>query len=130
MYNDKTTWNPQKDTSFRTGDIAFLSVNAGTGVYLFKEKMHLQLMVNYIGEKYTGVGTTVANNPTGVIPSFLMMNASIHFNISKYFNFQIRANNLLDQYYISPGIRTGAGTQSSFVPQPGRNFNGTMNFFF
>ena len=130
IYNDKTTWNPQKDTSFRTGDIAFLSVNAGTGMYLFKEKMHLQLMANYIGEKYTGVGTTVANNPTGVIPSFLMINASIHFNISKYFNFQIRANNLLDQYYISQGIRTGAGTQSSFVPQPGRNFNGTMNFFF
>jgi outer membrane receptor protein involved in Fe transport len=130
IYNDKTTWNPQKDTSFRAGDIAFLSVNAGTGMYLFKEKMHFQLMVNYTGEKYTGVGTTVANNPTGLIPSFLMINASINFNISKYFNFQIRANNLLDQYYISPGIRTGAGTQSSFVPQPGRNFNGTMNFFF
>lgn len=130
VYNDKTTWNQNKDTSFRVGDIAFLSVNAGTGMYLFKEKMHLQLMVNYVGEKYTGVGTTVANNPTGIIPSYLLVNASINFYITKYFNFQIRANNLLDQYYISPGIRTGAGTQSSFVPQPGRNFNGTMNFFF
>lgn len=130
VYNDKTTWNANKDTSFRVGDIAFLSVNAGTGMYLFKEKMHLQLMLNYVGEKYTGVGTTVANNPTGVIPSFLMVNASVNFYITKYFNFQIRANNLLDEYYISPGIRTGAGTQSSFVPQPGRNFNGTMNFFF
>lgn len=130
VYNDKTTWNANKDTSFRVGDIAFLSVNAGTGMYLFKEKMHLQLMVNYVGEKYTGVGTTVANNLTGVIPSFLMVNASVNFYITKYFNFQIRANNLLDQYYISPGIRTGAGSQSSFVPQPGRNFNGTMNFFF
>ena len=48
----------------------------------------------------------------------------------EYFIFQIRANNLLDTDYISPGIRSASGTQSSIVPQPGRNFHGTMNFYF
>ena len=128
--SDRTVWNANKDTTYRTGDIAFLSLNAGAGLYLFKEKMHLQLMANYVGNKYTGPGTTVANNLTGVIPSFMLINAAINFNVTKYLVFQIRANNLLDTDYISPGIRTAAGTQSSFVPQPGRNFNGTMNFYF
>jgi len=127
---NKAVANKSADTNYRAGDIAFISLNAGAGASLFKEKVHFQVMMNYVGEKFTGKGTTVTGNLTGVIPSFMLLNFAMNFNITKYFIFQIRANNLLDTDYISPGIRSASGTQSSTVPQPGRNFHGTMNFYF
>ncbi len=119
-----------KDSLLRTADIALFSFNAGFGIYLFKQKVHLQLLANYVGEKYTGPGTTLPKNLVGTIPSFLLIHSVLNVNISKYITFQFKVNNLLDQQYISPGIRTATGSQSSFVPQPGRNFHGTMNFYF
>jgi outer membrane receptor protein involved in Fe transport len=119
-----------KDSLLRTADIALFSFNAGFGIYLFKQKVHLQLLANYVGEKYTGPGTTLPKNLVGTIPSFFLVHSVLNVNITKYITFQFKVNNLLDQQYISPGIRTATGSQSSFVPQPGRNFHGTMNFYF
>ena len=127
---DESIWNRNIDTTYTTADIAVLSYNFGAGVYLFKQKAHFQLMGNYVGQKLTGPGTTIADNLAGAVPAFFLLNSSLNFDIFKNFNLQFRINNILDVKYFSPGVFSGTGPQSSNVPQPFRNFNMSMNFTF
>lgn len=127
---DQSIWNRNIDTTYTTADIAVLSYNFGAGVYLFKQKAHFQLMGNYVGQKLTGPGTTIADNLAGTVPAFFLLNSSLNFDIFKNFNLQFRINNILDVKYFSPGVFSGTGPQSSNVPQPFRNFNMSMNFTF
>ena len=87
-------------------------------------------MGNYVGQKLTGPGTTIADNLAGAVPAFFLLNSSLNFDIFKNFNLQFRINNILDVKYFSPGVFSGTGPQSSNVPQPFRNFNMSMNFTF
>ena len=87
---DESIWNRNIDTTYTTADIAVLSYNFGAGVYLFKQKAHFQLMGNYVGQKLTGPGTTIADNLAGAVPAFFLLNSSLNFDIFKNFNFLLK----------------------------------------
>ena len=65
--------------------------------------------MNYVGERQTGEGTTVEDNPDQ-FPSFLIFNSAISYrNLLPGLTLQLVANNLLDKTYYHPGPRSASG---------------------
>jgi len=112
-----------KDSLTRMGDIATFSANAGVNMRLLRN-FNLNVRVNYVGDKPTGPGTTTSGNPYTSTPGYTLLNGTLGYIIKKIGVVQIRADNIFDINYYSPGVRAASGIQSSRVPLPGRVFYG------
>lgn len=106
----------------RIGDIASHQFNAGVNALYFKH-LNLNLRTNYIGERKTGPGTNVPANLATFDPVFLLNGSAMYQNIIPGLDFQFGVNNILDQEYNDPGIRTANGVANiMFTPQNRRNY--------
>ena len=99
----------------RTGDIAPYSANAGINIAFFQQKLNVNMRVNIVGEKPTGVGTSVVGNPYTNIPAYQLLNATVGYKIVKGILVQIGSTNILNTPYYSPGVRAADG--STYAPR-------------
>jgi outer membrane receptor for ferrienterochelin and colicins len=117
------------DSSVRTGDIATFSGNAGVNVAFFRNKFNLNTRVNYVGDKPTGKNTSVASNPFTNIPGYALLNATLGYRIVNGILIQVGCNNIADNKYYTPGVRTADGNvYAPRVIQPGRNYMARLIF--
>jgi len=111
------------DSLVRTGDIATASANAGVNISFFRKKLNLNTRVNVIGDKPTGVNTSVSANPYTRIDGYTLLNATLGYRVIKNILIQFGCNNILNTMYYSPGVRTADGSvYAPRVIQPSRNF--------
>ena len=111
-------------------DIAKHHINAIVN-YTFLDNLNINFRLNYISNKYAGVGTTVATNPQNVFPGYTIANSTIGYTIIKGTTVQLVCNNIFNKYYFNPAGRAadGINTPSSLL-QPGRNFFIKLNYEF
>ena len=119
------------DSLLKTAQIADFTVFAGLGWHFLKKKAYLYVATNIVGNKYTGLGTTIANAADmQIIPGYQLINATLRYHIKPNTSIQFIGRNLLDALYFAPGIRSAAGSQSSLIPQMGRSIDIALNFKF
>jgi outer membrane receptor for ferrienterochelin and colicins len=112
-----------KDSIVRTGDIAMISGNAGVNISFFEKKLTLNTRLNMVGDKPTGLHTSVNANPFTKVSAYGLLNATLGYRIIKDILLQVSCNNILDRKYYSPGVRTADGSvYAPVVLQPGRNY--------
>jgi outer membrane receptor protein involved in Fe transport len=120
-----------KDSLLKTAQIADFTVFAGLGWWFFKKKAYVYVATNLVGNKYTGLGTTIANaSDMQVIPGYQLINATLRYHIKPNTSIQLIGRNLLNALYFAPGIRSASGSQSSLIPQMGRTIDLALNFKF
>jgi outer membrane receptor protein involved in Fe transport len=123
--------NPDEITTLKTAQISDFTLYAGFGTKFLKDKIYFYISSNVVGNKYTGKGTSLANSTQLItIPGYQLINAALKVDIFQNITFQVIGRNLLNHYYAAPGIRSASGSQSSLVPQPGRNIHLALNFRF
>ena len=139
-YNDKklrvffnyTFTNPidtnlQSGEELRIADISSHQFNVG-GNYKFKNGLNINIRNNFVGAKEVGEGTTVPAN-TETFNAYFLLNTTVGYEFFKEkFNFQFSINNILDQEYFSPGIRSASNEYSARIPQFGRNMQFRLSF--
>jgi outer membrane receptor for ferrienterochelin and colicins len=104
----------------RISDIADHQANVSIN-YLYKEILNASLTANFIGERKTGINTTVPTNPDKFEPT-LILNSTLSFTPKKYgFSLQFTVFNLLNREYFSPGLDYASGDLASSLKQNGRN---------
>jgi len=119
------------DSALKTAQVADFTVFAGLGWHFLKKKAYLYVATNIVGNKYTGLGTTIANAADmQIIPGYQLLNATLRYHIKPNTSIQLIGRNLLDALYFAPGIRSAAGSQSSLIPQMGRTIDIALNFKF
>ena len=117
------------DSSTRIGDISRASANAGVNFSTWHDKLLLHLRTNIVGRKETGATTTVYTNPLSYIAGYVLFNTAITVHPLPWLRAQVFCDNILNQYYESPGVRSADGlVYSSAVPQPGRTFGLSLIF--
>ncbi len=110
------------DSTVRTGDIATYSANAGINIPFLK-KLNLNTRVNIVGNKPTGIGTSIASNPYTDVPGYTLLNATLGYRVVKNVLLQVGCNNIFNTAYYSPGVRTAdGGVYAPLVLQPSRTF--------
>lgn len=131
VYANATYTNPESifskvkggDSVVRTGDIATYSGNAGVNVSFFKKKINLNTRINIVGNKPTGLGTSVNANPYTDVQGYYLLNATLGYRVIKNVLVQVGCNNILNAAYYSPGVRTADGAvYAPIVLQPSRTF--------
>ena len=105
----------------RIADIASQRANLGAGFPLWK-KASLSLRWNYVGSRPTGAGTSVPTNPLRRIDAYSVAHATFTYkDVVPGASLQLIVNNLLDETYEDPGVRTADGFDlAGSIPQPGR----------
>jgi outer membrane receptor protein involved in Fe transport len=115
-------YNTENDEKIRIGDIASHKFNAGIDVFLLK-KLNINLRMNYVGEKPVGKNTTISENPLNKIDAYWLFNGSVAYKISTNFRLQLSVNNILNNLYYDPGVRSADGIYyAARLPQNERNF--------
>lgn len=103
------------------GDISLHKFNIGANALYFN-RLNINLRLNYIGDRKTGVGTTVPANP-GKFPSHTLINMAVTYEMNWGLSFQLLCDNLTDVRYSDPGVRSADGFQYAYrTPQKERNF--------
>lgn len=107
------------------GDIAKHHFNVGVnGVFLKNEKLNVNLRFNYVSGRRVGRGTSVPLNPqpNGLFPAYKIFNTAITYTISNAIQVQAIVNNILNEKYSDPGIRSANGVDQAYrTPQKGTN---------
>lgn len=103
----------------RTGDIASISANAGLNLQLLpSNQMNFHLRMNYVGNKPTGISTSISSNPLNNIDDYLLTNVNLGYQFTEQTRLQFGCTNLFDVDYRSPGTRSADNiAQPATVPQ-------------
>ncbi len=105
----------------RIGDIASQRVNIGGFVNL-SSRLDLACYLRYVGDRRTGSGTTVPDNPLDQIDAYTIIggNLTVRGGIPGV-SLQLHVDNALDTDYYHPGVRSAEGEiHVSRLPQKGR----------
>jgi len=126
LYANYTFTHPykiEKDKRIRLGDIARHQYNLGANAMFFNNKLNVNLRMNWVGSKETGKNTTVIDNPVNSVDAFILFNGAITYNnLFPGLSIQMILNNILDNQYYHPGIRSADGIQyASLLPQYNRS---------
>lgn len=102
----------------RVGDIPTVAFNLGADA-LFLDIIRVNIRANYIGERPTGVGTSVPANPFGTFNSVLLLNGTVSVEkLLPGITGQLIVNNLTNLEYFDPGVRSAdGGFYSARTPQ-------------
>lgn len=124
IFSNVTYTDPQNtegDEDVRIGDIADYGIRFGINAKYF-EKLNINLRGNYIGEKPTGENTTISANPLDKIDAYFVLNSAISYQLLDSVTGQVIVNNILDEEYFHPGVRSaGGGYYAAKMPQNERN---------
>lgn len=120
-----------EDSLLKTAQVADFTVFAGLGWWFLKKKAYVYVATNLVGNKFTGLGTTINNaSDIQVIPGYQLINATLRYHIKPNTSIQLMGRNLLNALFFAPGIRSASGSQSSLIPQMGRTIDLALNFKF
>jgi len=119
-------------------------INAGINVNFVKNKLMLDLRMNYVGKrKAQQTNLWLQTYENGFAPSYKKFNLNISYKFIKHFTAQLTINNLLNEQYYGIGRETGSGFIDNYYyrtnpnpeghipayhPQPGRTY--TVNLIF
>lgn len=103
-----------ESVDLRISDIPSHSTNAGFNVKLLK-KLNVNFRANYVGIRKTGQNTAGSSNPLNEVESYLTLHSNVNLELFKGLNIGILINNLLDEEFYHPGIRTANNITSSSV---------------
>ncbi|HMI03898.1 MAG TPA: TonB-dependent receptor plug domain-containing protein [Pedobacter sp.] len=123
FFTNFTVIDPQRTTagsSIRIGDISSFSANAGINAKFISNKLNVNMRANLVGDKPTGINTSISGNPYNEIPGHTLIHGTIGYTFNKMVTLQCITQNLFDVAYYSPGVRAASGVQSSRIPQSGR----------
>jgi len=113
----------------RISDIADHQVNLVVN-YLFRKKINLNMRMNWVGKRITGVDTTVPTNPETFNP-YAVFHAAVSYTLPKWgFKLQFAVFNLFDTTYFSPGLDAASGVLASKLIQNGRNMHLSLHYRF
>ena len=107
----------------RISDIPSDAISAGFNVLAFK-KLNFNLRANYVGDRLTGIETFGSSNPLDKVDAFTVLHANISYEVFKGFKFGVLVNNILDEKYYHPGVRTA--DESSYNSVSLQNSRGIM----
>ena len=114
----------------RISDIPSDAISAGFNILAFK-KLNFNLRANYVGDRETGTETFGSSNPLNKVDAFTVLHANINYEIFKGFKLGVLVNNLLDEEYYHPGVRTAAeSTYNSVSLQNSRGIMFRANYKF
>jgi outer membrane receptor for ferrienterochelin and colicins len=104
------------------GDIARHRFNLG-GTARLPGGLWLNLRMNHVGQRRTGAGTTVEDNPFTRIAAYTVLNGALSYDAPlPGFSVQVAMENLLDKEYFHPGVRSADGKiLAARLPQNPRN---------
>ena len=75
----------------------------------------------------TGANTTISSNPLDEIDPYFILNGAVTFQATKNIAVQLTANNLLNNEYFHPGVRSAnGGYYASALPQNEFNMMGRV----
>ena len=126
-YTDPVSTDPRDEVNnpipgvdeLRVGDIAEHRLNFGLSA-LFRDRYDVHLRANWVGDRQTGVGTTVTTNPFREIDSYFVAHATLGWRGPHGTRLQLIVNNLLDEKYFHPGVQNAGVGFAARLPQPGR----------
>ncbi len=106
----------------RIGDIASHQLNFGANARLLRDRLDVNLRLNWVGDKEVGEGTTVSSSPLDRIDPYTVAHAAVTYReVLPGTSLQLLVNNLLDEEYEHPGLRASTGfLENVRSPQPGR----------
>tara|TARA_B110000114_G_scaffold179932_1_gene214999 strand:+ start:293 stop:2842 length:2550 start_codon:yes stop_codon:yes gene_type:complete len=115
FWTNYTYLDPRDESvDLRISDIPSHSINAGFNVLAFK-KLNFNLRANYVGVRKTGIETAGSANPLDEIDAFMALHANVNYELFKGFKIGVLVNNLLDETYYHPGVRTAANNNLNSV---------------
>lgn len=133
FFGNYTFLNPRTTNmgvEMRIGDMAAHRFNVGAN-WMVNPYVTINLRANLVGKRRTGQGTSVPSNPNDQIDAYQVLNSTISYQPKSYQNFKFRliCNNLFDQDYNHPGVRTaGDGNFAALLPQNGRNIHISITY--
>ncbi len=126
LFGNYTYTDSQTGRGVRVGDIADDRFNLGVNT-AWHNGLNVNLRVNYVGDKPTGLRTTVATNTLDKIDAYVVTNAALRYTWKMRrlkalpeASVEIIVNNLLDESYYHPGVQTAGVGFAERLPQPGR----------
>lgn len=135
VFGNYSYLNPKRtnvDGEMRIGDMASHRMNLGAN-WRATSDLNVNLRINLVGKRRTGIGTSVPTNPNAFVKAYQVLNSTISYRLKSQqnFKFQLILNNLLDQRYNHPGVRTaGDGNFAALLPQNGRNIHLLLSYDF
>ncbi len=121
-YTFTQPYNTTESENIRIGDIASHRINFGTAVNI-RRKTNLSLRCNWVGERKTGVNTTISSNPYSKIDPYFVVNGAVSHQIWNGISAQISIFNIFNTEYFHPGVRSANGTYyAARLPQYERQF--------
>jgi outer membrane receptor protein involved in Fe transport len=126
-YTFADPFNPDKGV--RVGDIAGHRVNVLGGT-TFRERLDLNLRLNWVMGRKTGKDTTVNRNPYDKIDDYAVMHFTMSYReLLPGLALQLTINNLFGSEYFDPSLRNPSGFPiAARVPQPDRTFFVSINY--
>jgi outer membrane receptor for ferrienterochelin and colicins len=108
------------DRDLRVGDIASHRVNAQGG--WTRGPLDVELRLNWVLGRMTGVGTTVDRNPYTEMPDYAILGGAVTYRrLVPGIDLQLSFENLFDTLYYDPSLRNPSGFPiAARIPQPGR----------
>ncbi|MCP4594492.1 MAG: TonB-dependent receptor, partial [bacterium] len=104
----------------RIGDVASHRLNLGLHTR-FRDRWELNLRTNYVGDRPTGDGTTVFENPFDQIDSYFVAHTTVSYQgLLPGATWQLVVHNLFDAEYYHPGVQRAGSGFAARLPQPGR----------
>ncbi len=93
----------------RIADIAAHQLNLGVDAR-FRDRLDVNLRVNWVDRRRTGAGTTAPANPSSGIDAYLVTHGAVRYrDLLPGLDAQLIFNNLLDADYEHPGVRAADG---------------------
>jgi outer membrane receptor for ferrienterochelin and colicins len=116
------------DIDLRVPDIAAHKLNAVINC-IFLKNFNINFRGNYLSAKKNGLNTTAPANKLS-FPGYFVGNATLSVqNYIKGATLQLGCNNIFNNTYFSPGIRTAGGVRvPNAILQIGRNFFLKINY--
>ena len=104
---DSDNGNEDEDTYeyLRISDIPSSSANVGLNLAASK-KLNINLRANYVGKRKTGAQTVGSLNHLDEIDAYFTVHTNVNYELFKGFKIGILINNIFNQKYYHPGVRT------------------------
>jgi len=129
-YTYTSPYNTSETEKIRIGDIADHHVNTGINALYFN-KLNINLRANWVSARPTGINTTISENPLAKIDAFFLLSGTLSYQVWKGITAQLIVNNILDNEYFDPGVRSANGEYyASQLPQNRRSFAAKLLFEF
>lgn len=106
--------NKTDSVTKRTGDIADYSANLGVDITpLADDRLNVNIRLNRVGDKPTGINTSITENPLSNIDGFTIVHLNVGYQLREWVRIQSGCTNLFNKEYFTPGVRAADNIQNA-----------------